>query len=1666
MAKINITKNIEPQTIYTRPGESVDLKIDLSKSKIDILGSDIVITKSGGKKIILSGMAVNAFAEDPAKLIVNGKVVDPNTILSQVGIVQSVSGKDVAALTSMQAEKEKNTEINDNKKSEKDVKVIEKVVEKKVVEIVEVDKKNTSPTETFEVKGPSTTQSNATNFLAKYDKKVDSLLSTKTGDFNRDNTFEAPRVQYHRPAFQSKYVPPKEDDGSGFGNGMVTLTTSAKLLQMAGTSLVSGYTLTVTGGSGSRAASLNGDSPVLQIQEELINTSSFHGATIINADDSQFISTNLLTRVLQYTPIIPGDYSLTQLKISGLPSNFSLKGLTPDGNGDYIINSNELGGGIEKFLLQYDPTQFSGAKSDIDGDGIASEYQSFTITISSVAQNTGVNALSLTEPLTDTLIIPVIVKDTTSTDYSYTVGGVKGWVLDVKPNDNIIITGQGDSTIYGGLGVDFVTTGEGNDTIYGYAGNDFIRTGKGNDFIDVGTGNNKVEGGDGSDTLSYDGRTEDIPLNLSGATNVDGYFEVILSSGQTDQIRDIENIITGSGNDSIIGDSLVNNIQTGAGNDTIIGYGGNDVLDGGAGNDTVSYSYVSGTGVVVDLTANSGNAGINDTDYLVRIENVIGSNQNDTLLGDGNNNTLTGGLGDDLLNGRTGNDILDGGDGNDTVSFDGQTGGVTITLVDSGDAIGSSTSGDVITVRYVENVIGSSFDDNFGGNSGNNIFSSSAGNDGYNGGGGNDTLTYALYGAPITVDLVAGTVGKDLGQVDNFSNIETLVTTESDDLVLGGGSVTLIDGNAGYNTLSYQNSTSAVTIDMANGSVNGAYNQSFLNFQKVIGGSGNDIFISSSSDDNIDGGGGTNTINYSSATSSVDVDLTAGTATGLSVGTDTLTNIQKIIGSNYGGILKGSTGNDEIIGGSYVDSILGSLGNDTIDGGAGNNSLSYDLLGIKVVSTSYTANPGYTTITFDNGKVDKVKNFANLTGGDADDTIGGGGSSGGGFGGGVIDGGGGNSNTITFEAETNPVTASLLTGTASGTNNSGDPWSLTFTNFQNLIGGSGDDILTGNNSTILANTINGGAGNDIIIGTLGADILNGEGGTNTVDYTNITSLLMGSAGITITPTSAIVDGFTQTLTNFAKIIATGKNDIINDTGASINYDAGAGNDTVNAGLGDDFFDGGLGIDTISYVGHSGGSLNVNMSSVDANNYFTVTIGSEIDKVKNFETFIASSANDTIIGSTVADIIYGGAGNDTINGGAGNDGLYGDAGNDTINGGAGNDTINGGAGNDILYGDDGNDIITDIDGVNTTYGGLGDDIIYAAINGNTIYGDGGTDTLNYNGSTVSNLTFAMNDDGTGTVTDGTKTDNFSGFEVFYGSSGNDTFIGNSSANIFYGNSGSNIFRGRGGVDIFYGGSDSDTADYSLADGGVTATLSGVSPGASNDGDGSTDTFVSIENITGSNFADTLTGGSGNNLLFGGSGNDTFNASSGSDTINGDAGTTDTLNYTSFSTALTFNLGAGQVVKSDGTGTDNYSFIEVINGGSGSDNVSATAASLFSNTINFNTGSGSDTITITSGAIGQSGFDASNLNTYFDNVEKLDFRSATLSSGQKFDINALDIIGLTGSSRTLSLHISNAFGMSGLNVTAGAGYAVESSASGYTFTNTTTPSTKAYLNVYLG
>jgi Ca2+-binding RTX toxin-like protein len=391
----------------------------------------------------------------------------------------------------------------------------------------------------------------------------------------------------------------------------------------------------------------------------------------------------------------------------------------------------------------------------------------------------------------------------------------------------------------------------------------------------------------------------------------------------------------------------------------------------------------------------------------------------------------------------------------------------------------------------------------------------------------------------------------------------------------------------------------------------------------------------------------------------------------------------------------GGTGNDVLLGGGQQDSIWGGPGNDTLSGGAGADFL-YGEEGADTMDQTAAADGDDTLDCGDesptNTSVDIVS-YEKRTNAITAVLGGGAGADGG------VDAGGG------ADAGDGGVG---VTGTA-GEGSEQDSVAL---NCESLVGGKGNDNLTGNDQDNILNgfdgddTITGGDGDDVLSGGKGddtflegsaengSDIFNGGDDEDTLDYSSRT----GDLTVTMDGTAAN-DGLDGEQDNVKAdvenlLAGSGADRITGNSGhnkltGNLGNDqltGGAGNDTFLEGSADtdsDVFNGGVGEDTVDYSGRTN-ALVVTMDGVTADDGESGV--SEGDNVKSdVENLLAGAGNDNITGNIYNNEIQGGAGNDTISGLDGDDTL------DGTNNGAGvdNDIICGG-GSDVAYnkGDDG------------------------------------------------------------------------------------------------------------------------------------------------------------------------------------------------------------------------------------------------------------------------------------------------------------------------------------------------------------------------------------------
>ncbi|MFO0819413.1 MAG: calcium-binding protein [Pirellulales bacterium] len=155
------------------------------------------------------------------------------------------------------------------------------------------------------------------------------------------------------------------------------------------------------------------------------------------------------------------------------------------------------------------------------------------------------------------------------------------------------------------------------------------------------------------------------------------------------------------------------------------------------------------------------------------------------------------------------------------------------------------------------------------------------------------------------------------------------------------------------------------------------------------------------------------------------------------------------------------------------------------------------------------------------------------------------------------------------------------------------------------------------------------------------------------------------------------------------LIGSQANDILRDSSGNNILRGGDGNDTIYGGSGIDTIDGGNGDDKL----YGMGGRNVIQGGAGADAVYGGSDAESIDGGSGNDTLYGSGGDDTMYGGDGNDVVYGDSGNDLLWGGAGNDRLLGNEGNDRLFGDSGADVLLGGSGNDGLFGGEGHDSLS-------------------------------------------------------------------------------------------------------------------------------------------------------------------------------------------------------------------------------------------------------------------------------------------------------------------------------------------------------------------------------------
>ncbi len=943
----------------------------------------------------------------------------------------------------------------------------------------------------------------------------------------------------------------------------------------------------------------------------------------------------------------------------------------------------------------------------------------------------------------------------------------------------------GDDTLSGGPGDDLLVGGMGGDSLSGGIGEDTISYNVSPAGVTINLTDGTARGGDADGDTLVD-RGDDRIENVVGS----GHDDVLTGNRQANTLQGLAgaDMLDGDeGDDMLSGGPGDDVLDGGDEDDTLEGGPGADTLIGGEGADTASYAG-SMTGVMVRLHSNKLGGGdakgdvFSDTTtntYLVKPDpdendteevtetvpdfvNLIGSDMADTLAGDSRDNTIKGGGGDDKIFGGPGgswddsdnDDMLMGGPGNDRIY-----GGKGDDTLDGG--------------RGDDLLVGGSGIDTFIGGSGSDMIYADRDDVNIDGGSemagappATDILSFANFtdemledGTGITLNLEGNATVMNIEHVIGTAEIDILTgrtgTAEdpAPEIIEGGdGGDTLVGGGGPGDTVSYANSDDDVRVGLGNGTDDAAGGSTargghaggdtISGFENVMGSAygddltaldgtaettgstlwgldGDDELEGGAGDDTLEGGAGadeldggiqavradnaqntqTNTLSYAMSDAGVRVDLAAASASGghadgdeiatydLTIGTgDDETDIEvatfvNVTGSAHDDHLTGDGYNNHLAGGGGDDSLRGAAGADVLAGGPGADML-YGGEDAKE-RNNMVPDPDDMDPSDGTDMIAASEDWAAYRGAMAG-------------------------------ADGSGVTVNIHTGYGTA----GDAMGDELKNIE-LYWGSKD-------------------GDDTFIASAGADIIHGDGGSDTVSYE------ASRHGVTVVLPTVDDTGAT------AQFTAEGQTPPGDNAAA-------AAEDTFNAATDATVMEwrGGA-FDTRAEravtwdedAARPDGSYEVERDDSDT----TTKSYAEGDILASIENVTGSRDDDVITGDGVPNVLKGGGGDDDLNGGAGNDKLYGGEGGDTL---GARDTNNDGtvdgvseAGNDMLMGGPGNDKLYGGDDDDTLNGGVGDDDLYGGDDADTFVftpddGTGSDEILDFSATAGVALT-----DGTG------------------------------------------------------------------------------------------------------------------------------------------------------------------------------------------------------------------------------------------------------------------------------------------------------------------------------
>ena len=431
--------------------------------------------------------------------------------------------------------------------------------------------------------------------------------------------------------------------------------------------------------------------------------------------------------------------------------------------------------------------------------------------------------------------------------------------------------------------------------------------------------------------------------------------------------------------------------------------------------------------------------------------------------------------------------------------------------------------------------------------------------------------------------------------------------------------------------------------------------------------------------------------------------LSAGVGSDVILGTSAADNVHALDGNDTvrgedgADHLWGDAGDDEMAGGAGNDTLEGGVGDDVLDGGLGDDTYVVAAGGsIDTIREGRTEAAGGTDTLRIQGVVstavrvvrDRTDIVIALPGHLAGDSL----------------------------AEDSIRLQGALESSGNGTNriekvvfDDGTVWTYDDLIRKLTVGSAGAERIDSFDS---AYALDGGAGDDTLVGIAGNDTLFGQAGND---------LLFGGGGDDRLDGGAGVDKLDGDGGNNTFVFGRGDGQ---DTIVSRYFDDGAGTNTLvlKPGISPDDI-------LITQVPYRDIRISIagTQDSIEVENFYDESgehIPLQTIQFSDGTIWDVAAIQARIASGTPGDdAISGTAGNDWLQGQGGNDGLDGREGNDTLDGGSGNDSLDGGSGVDMLRGGAGDDQLTDAAGGAIFEGGAGDDVIRVKVGDTVAFGLG-------------------------------------------------------------------------------------------------------------------------------------------------------------------------------------------------------------------------------------------------------------------------------------------------------------------------------------------------------